>query len=116
MQIRICLAFSSLLVLATCGEAPRDRTAGEKRPVAQTCTSPEQAGAKAAEITSKLVEHRKKSLMTDEEYARFNNMMSAAFKAWAETQDLAAYCARLDKVATTAKLNAPTEVTPSQGR
>jgi hypothetical protein len=116
MQLRICLAFFSFLVLATCGEAPKNQPAGEKRPVAQTCTSPEQAGAKAAEITSKLVEYRKKSLMTDEEYARFNNMMSVAFKAWAETQDLAAYCSRLDKVATTAKLNAPTQATPSQGR
>lgn len=116
MQVRILLGLCSALTLAACGEAPKKQAATEDRPVTQPCTSPEQAGTKAAKITRELVERRKKSLMTDEEYARFNSMMSAAFQAWAETQDLKAYCAKLDKVATAAGLNASTEATPVQGR
>jgi hypothetical protein len=53
--------------------------------------------------------------MTEEEYAGFNNMMSAAFKAWAETQDLKAYCGKLDKVATAAGLD-DASGTSAQGR
>jgi len=116
MQVRTCLAFCSFLVLATCGEPPKKQTAAEHLPARQTCTSPEQAGAKAAEITRKLVEQRRKSLMTDEEYANLNDMMSAAFKAWAETQDLKAYCGRLDRVATSAKLAESADPAPTQGR
>lgn len=116
MQVRTCLTFCSFLVLAACGEAPKKRTATEDRPARQTCTSPEEAGAKAAEITRKLVEQRRKSILTDEEYASFNDMMSAAFKAWAETQDLKAYCLRLEGVATSAKLNKTADPAPTQGR
>ena len=116
MQVRIFVALCSALTLAACGEAPKKQAATEDRLVVQACTSPEQAGTKAANITRKLVERRKKSLMTDEEYARFNSMMSAAFQAWAETQDLKAYCAKLDMVATAAGLNTSAEATQVQGR
>ena len=115
MQVRMSLVLCAVFTLAACGEAPKKQTSAENRPVAPTCTSPEQAGLKAAEITRKLVERRKKSLMTEEEYAGFNNMMSAAFKAWAETQDLKAYCGKLDKVATAAGLD-DASGTSAQGR
>jgi hypothetical protein len=106
----------SFLALAACGEAPKKKAEAEARAAVQTCTSPEQAGARAADITRKLVAQRRKSILTDEEYVRLNNMMSAAFKAWAETQDLTAYCTKLERVATEANLDTPAGAAPAQGR
>lgn len=94
-----------LLALAACGEAPRKQAVTDSPPVRKACTTPEQAGMKAADITRKLVERRKSAALTADEYSAYNSMMSAGFRAWAEQQDLKAYCATLDRVVKEAALD-----------
>lgn len=85
----------ALTILAACGEqAPKQSSPT----VRLACTTPEQAGAKAQDITHKLVEARKAGKITPEEYAALNNTMSNGFRDWADRQDLKAYCATLDRV------------------
>jgi hypothetical protein len=101
-QAAICLL---LLALAACGEsAPPQQGIGTSPPIRTACTTPEQAGAKAQDITGKLVEARKAGTITQEQYVAFNNTMSGGFRAWAERQDLKAYCAALDTVVKGANL------------
>jgi hypothetical protein len=89
----ICAAV--ILALAACGEqAPKQSSP----PVRVACTTPEQAGQRAQDITHKLVEARKQGKITPEEYAALNNTMSNGFRDWADRQDLKAYCATLDRV------------------
>jgi len=68
------------------------------------CATPEQAGAKAQDITRKLVEARKAGTITQDQYVAFNTTMSNALLAWSEKQDLKAYCAALDRIAADASL------------
>jgi hypothetical protein len=92
------------LLLAACGESAPPQGAGTSPPIRMACTTPEQAGAKAQDITHKLVEARKSGALTQEQYVAFNNAMSVGFRAWAERQDLKAYCAALDSVQKNANL------------
>lgn len=96
-KLAVCLP---LLALAACGESapPQQGAAGTSPPIRVACTTPEQAGAKAQDITHKLVEARKSGAITQDQYVAYNNAMSAGFRAWAERQDLKAYCAALDSV------------------
>lgn len=105
MKTRTLLILLALAGLAACGDAPKKQTSSQDTPVRKACTTPEQAGARAAEITRKLVERRRKDAITADEYATYNTMMSAGFRAWAEHQDLKAYCAALDRVSTGAALD-----------
>lgn len=89
----ICVA--ALLALAACGEQASKQSSP---PVRLACTTPEQAGLKAKDITHKLVEARKAGKITPEEYAALNNTMSNGFRDWADRQDLKAYCAALDRI------------------
>jgi len=98
----VCL---SLLALAGCGEsAPPQSSSGTSPPMRTACTTPEQAGVKAQDITHKLVESRKAGTITQDQYVAFNTTMSNALLAWSEKQDLKAYCAALDRIATDANL------------
>lgn len=98
-------ACSALLALAACGEsAPPQGTSGTSPPMRTACTTPEQAGAKAQDITHKLVEARKTGAITQDQYVAFNTTMSNGLRDWAEKQDLKAYCATLDRIATDANL------------
>jgi hypothetical protein len=93
------------LVLAACGESPPQQgSSGTSPPMRTACTTPEQAGAKAQDITGKLVEARKSGAITQDQYVAFNTTMSNALLAWSEKQDLKAYCAALDRIATDASL------------
>jgi hypothetical protein len=94
-----------LLVLTACGEStPPQGSSGASPPMRTACTTPEQAGAKAQDITHKLVEARKTGTITQDQYVAFNTTMSNALLAWSEKQDLKAYCAALDRIATDANL------------
>jgi hypothetical protein len=98
----VCL---SLPALAGCGEsAPPQGSSGTSPPMRTACTTPEQAGVKAQDITHKLVESRKTGAITQDQYVAFNTTMSNALLAWSEKQDLKAYCAALDRIATDADL------------
>jgi hypothetical protein len=98
----VCL---SLLALAACGDsAPQQGSSGTSPPMRTACTTPEQAGAKAQDITGKLVEARKTGAITQDQYVAFNTTMSNALLAWSEKQDLKAYCAALNRIATDANL------------
>jgi len=94
-----------LLILTACGEStPPQGSSGTSPPMRTACTTPEQAGAKAQDITHKLVEGRKTGTITQDQYVAFNTTMSNALLAWSEKQDLKAYCAALDRIATDANL------------
>lgn len=94
-MIKRSAALIALVTLAACGEqAPKQSSP----PVRVACTTPEQAGQRAQDITHKLVEARKQGKITPDEYAALNNTMSNGFRDWAERQDLKSYCATLDRV------------------
>jgi hypothetical protein len=96
---------SPLLMLAACGEStPQQGSSGASPPMRTACTTPEQAGAKAQDITRKLVEARKTGTISQDQYVAFNTTMSNALLAWSEKQDLKAYCGALDRIATDANL------------
>lgn len=105
MRTRTLLVLLFLAAIPGCGEAPKKQAASQEATIRKPCTTPEQAGARAAEITRKLVEQRRKDAITADEYATYNSMMGAGFKAWAEQQDLKAYCAALDRISKDAALD-----------
>ena len=98
------LALLAVLSLAACGDSSKTSTS-KTPPVRVACTTPEQAGNKAADITRKLVEAKKQGTITQDQYIAFNNIMSSGFRAWAERQDLKTYCATLDRLVKDASLN-----------
>ena len=101
---RFSVLLAACFVLAACDNSQPKQSAGQSPPVRTACTTPEQAGVKAQDITHKLVDARKQGKITPEQYAALNNTMSEGFRAWAERQDLKAYCAALNRVATDAGL------------
>ncbi|MBP6011441.1 MAG: hypothetical protein KBA31_04360 [Alphaproteobacteria bacterium] len=102
---RFSVLIAACLALAACDNSqPKQPAAGQSPPVRTACTTPEQAGLKAQDITNKLVEARKQGKITPDQYVVFNNTMSDGFRAWAERQDLKAYCAALNRVVTDAGL------------
>jgi hypothetical protein len=91
------LSLLAILVLAACGESPQPK-AGASPPIRLACTTPEQAGMKAADVTRKLVEARKQGKISDDQYNAYNRTMGQGLAAWAERQDLRAYCLALDRI------------------
>ena len=57
---------------------------------------------KAQDVTRKLAEGRKAGTLTQDEYIAYTNTVSDGLSAWAERQDLRAYCAALQRVVTDA--------------
>lgn len=99
MKIRhVATAVFALTALAACGDASKKQNAGTSPPVRVACTTPEQAGLKAADITSRLVDQKKAGTISPEQYAALNNTLSQGLQAWSDHQDLKAYCAALDRV------------------
>jgi hypothetical protein len=101
---RLPVILATALALAACGESTPKQSAGQSKPVRMACTTPEQAGLKAQDITRKLAEARKAGTITQDEYVAYNNTMGDGMAAWAERQDLKAYCAALARVVTDAGL------------
>ncbi|MEQ1753849.1 MAG: hypothetical protein ABL973_06925 [Micropepsaceae bacterium] len=93
----------ALVVATACGDQSAKQNSGSP-PVRLACTTPEQAGMKAADITRKLVEQKKQGVITQDQYTAFNITLSQGLTAWAERQDLKAYCAALDRVVQDASL------------
>jgi hypothetical protein len=104
VPVKKYLAVIALLSVAACGDSSKP-SSSKTPPVRVACTTPEQAGNKAADITRKLVEAKKQGTITQDQYIAFNNQMSSGFRAWAERQDLKTYCATLDRIVKDAALN-----------
>jgi hypothetical protein len=100
----VVTAIAVLTALAACGDSSKKQTTSGP-PVLVACTTPEQAGLKAADITRRLVEAKKAGTISAEQYAAYNNTMSTGLQSWSEHQDLRAYCAALDRVVKDAGLN-----------
>jgi hypothetical protein len=100
------LSLIALLALAGCGESstPPKPAAGQTPPLRTACTTPEQAGLKASDITRKLIEAKTKGTISQDEYIAYNNAFSQSLRAWSETQNLANYCAALDRIVNDAGL------------
>jgi len=93
------------LALAACGDStPQPKAVAKSPPIHTACTTPEQAGLKAQDITRKLVEARKDGTITQDQYVAFSITLSDGLRAWGETQNLAGYCATLQRVVTDAAL------------
>jgi len=101
----VVTAIVILTALAACGDSSKKQVTTRSQPVLVACTTPEQAGLKAADITRRLVEEKKAGTISADQYTAFNNTMSAGLQAWADRQDLKAYCAALDRVVKDAALN-----------
>lgn len=95
---------ATAVALAACGDSTPKQSAGQSKPIRAACTTPEQAGLKAQDITRKLAEARKAGTITQDEYVAYNNTMGDGMAAWAERQDLKAYCAALARVVQDANL------------
>ncbi len=105
MKNRILVLTAIAVSLAACGDSQKKSAATQSPPVRKACTTPEQAGMKAADLTRKLIELKQQGTISAEEYASLNGMMSNGFRSWAEHQDLKAYCATLDRVTKSAGLD-----------
>lgn len=95
------LSLIALLALAACGESstpPKQSAAGQTPPLRIACTTPEQAGLKASDITRKLIEARTKGTITQDQYIAYNNTFSQGLRQWSETQNLRDYCLTLDSI------------------
>jgi hypothetical protein len=91
------------LVLAACGDSGKPKqSAGASKPVRMACRTIDEAAMKAQDITRKLAEGRKAGTITQDEYVAYTNTVSDGLSAWAERQDLRAYCAALQRVVTDA--------------
>jgi hypothetical protein len=100
------LSLIAILVLTGCGESstPPKPAVGQSPPIRTACTTPEQAGLKASDITRKLIEAKTKGTITPDEYIAYNNTFSQSLRAWSETQNLQNYCAALNRIAQEAGL------------
>lgn len=94
----VVTAIVLLTALAACGDSSKKQNAGSNPPVHMACTTPEQAGLKATDITRRLVEEKKAGSISADQYTAFNNTMSQGLQAWSDRQDLKSYCAALDRV------------------
>lgn len=92
------------LALAACGDTTPKQSAGSSKPIRMACTTPEQAGFKAQDITRKLAEARKAGTISQDEYVAYTNTIGEGMAAWSERQDLRAYCAALARVVQDASL------------
>ena len=95
------LTILACLALAACGESTpqgRQKSAGASPPMHLACTTPDQAGLKARDVTHKLVEAKKTGKITPDQYNAFNATMGQGLNAWSERQDLVAYCGALDRI------------------
>ena len=92
------------LAVAACGDATNKPAAPAGPPIHMACTTPQQAGQKAADITRKLVEQKKAGLISQDEFASYNDILGQGLRAWSERQDLKGYCAALDRVVKNAGL------------
>lgn len=91
------------LTLVACGDSsPPKPTAGSSKPVRMACRTIDEAAMKAQDVTRKLAEGRKAGTLTQDEYVAYTNTVSDGLSAWAERQDLRAYCAALQRVVTDA--------------
>lgn len=95
---------TAALSLAACGDPAPKQSAGASKPIRMVCTTPEQAGLKAQDITRKLAEARKAGAISQDEYVAFNATIGDGLRGWSERQDLKAYCAALDRVVQDANL------------
>lgn len=102
-MIRIAFLTLAMFVLAACGEST-PKSAGTSKPVRMACRTIDEAGMKAGDIQRKLAEARKQGTITQDEYVAYNNTVGEGLSAWAERQDLRAYCAALQRVVTDASL------------
>lgn len=100
------LSILALFALAACGESgpQNQKAAGASPPLRIACTTPEQAGLKAGDITRKLVEAKKSGKITQDQYDAYNTTMGQGLQAWSERQDLVAYCGALNRIVTDAGL------------
>jgi hypothetical protein len=93
------------LALAACGDSGKPKqSAGDSKPVRMACRTIDEAAMKAQDVTRKLAEGRKAGTLTQDEYIAYTNAVSDGLSAWAERQDLRAYCAALQRVVTDASL------------
>lgn len=105
MRLAMVLAAPLLLCLAACGDNTPQKSAATSAPIRMACRTKEEAGLKAKDVTRKLVEAKKDGRLTPEQYVAFNNTMSDGLRAWAETENLVAYCATLQRVVADAGLS-----------
>jgi Tfp pilus assembly protein PilP len=105
-MVRHTLLLAALcLALAGCGDSGKPKqSAGTSKPVRMACRTIDEAAMKAQDITRKLAEGRKQGTITQDEYIAYTNTVSDGLSAWAERQDLRAYCAALQRVVTDASL------------
>jgi Tfp pilus assembly protein PilP len=102
-MVRHVSLFIACLALAACGDSsPPKPTAGSSKPVRMACRTIDEAAMKAQDVTRKLAEGRKAGTLSQDEYIAYTNTVSDGLSAWAERQDLRAYCAALQRVVTDA--------------
>ena len=95
---RIGAILTVLLVLAGCGDSAKKPAMPPSPPIRMVCTTPEQAGHKAEDVTKKLAEALSSKRISEDDYRGYNATLGMGMRAWSESHDLKAYCAALEKV------------------
>ena len=104
-NVWVLAAISAVFLgVAGCGDNGTKPPTPPSPPIHMACTTPEQAGQKAADVTKKLAEAVTAKRISQDDYNAHNATIGTGLRAWSEKQDLKAYCAALDKVVTDAAL------------
>lgn len=101
---RAGLISTVLLGLAACDNSPKKPVTPVGPPIRLACTTPDQAGQKAGDVTRKLAEALTAKRISEDDYRAHNATLNAGLRAWGEKKDLVAYCAALNKVVNDAAL------------
>jgi hypothetical protein len=91
------------LGVAACGDSSKPAPP-PSAPIRMACTTPQEAGMKALDVTRKLTEALDAKRITADEFRAFDATLGVGRRAWSERQDLKAYCGSLEKVVQDAKL------------
>ena len=101
---RIGAILTVLLGLAACGDSAKKPAMPPSLPIRMACTTPEQAGHKAEDVTKKLAAALSSKRISEDDYRGYNATVGTGMRAWSESHDLKAYCAALEKVVADAAL------------
>jgi hypothetical protein len=92
------------LALAACGDSGKKPATPPSAPVRMACTTPEEAGHKAEDVTKKLTEALDAKRISYADYQGYNATLGVGRTAWSEKHDLKGYCDALAKVISDAGL------------
>ena len=100
----LTLFLGLILGLGACGDSGKTPATPPSPPIRMACTTPEEAGHKAEDVTKRLAEALTAKRISEDDFRGYNATIGVGMRAWSEKQDLKGYCAALAKVVSDAGL------------